>query len=129
MKRTLVTLISIAALFFLTGCDNKVVIVPNDNKKEETKLEEGEYSVTLNDNVSVGNDLVISLYDVGDSRCPANAECFWQGELAYSITINGDYYKISTVINPKVTYKNYNISIVAKKCDTTTLVFEVEKAK
>ena len=130
MKKILVTLFSIVLVISLTGCNKKVVTVPTENsKKEEIKLEEKEYSVRLNDTVNIGDEMVVSLYDVSDSRCPANVECYWQGELSYSITINGDYQKISTVRNPKLSYKNYEISIVSSKCDEITLVFNVEKIK
>ena len=130
MKKVLITLLSIVIAFSLAGCDKKVIIEPTkNNKKEETKLEEGEYSVSLNDSINIGKDMTINLYDVDDSRCPINVECYWQGELAYSISINGEYNKISTVTSPKITYKNYTLKIVPSKCDETTLVFEVKKAK
>ena len=130
-KRIILSLLIFVLLILTFGCGKKVEtdIKKDEPKKEETKLEEGEYSLRLNDTINVGKDLTISLYDVNDSRCPINVECYWPGELAYSISINGEYNKISTVTSPKITYKNYTLKIVPSKCDAITLVFEVEKTK
>ncbi len=88
-------------------------------------LSDGEVSIRKNEKV-VLDDLVISLIDVKDSRCPKNVECFWEGELNYSLLINNENYEISTVLKKEIEYNNYLIDIVADKCNNNEVVLIIE---
>ena len=126
MKKKLLIILLIL-LFIITGCKKEKIIKKKELKKEDIQLAEKEYSLRLNETINIGNDINVSLYHVDDSRCPANTECYWQGELAYSLSINNENYKLSTVFNTKITYKNYTFTIVPDKCSSTFMVFKVEK--
>ncbi len=104
-------------IILLTGCfgNNDTII---DGKEYQLPNKE---SITINDN------LKIELLRINDSRCPEDAECFWQGELKYELLINDDNFDLSTVLHPEINYQDYLIKIVTDKCDKKTLVFTIEK--
>lgn len=122
MKKKLLYLLVVLSLFMVVGCSSK-----KDNNESDTELDEDEYSITIGRSVTINDDLVISVESVSDSRCPEDVECYWQGELEYSILINGEYDKISTVLTPKIELSKYVLSIVGDKCSESTLIIKVEK--
>ena len=119
MKKKIILLL-IMSLFFVVGCNSK-----KDDSKDNG-LEKDEYSISLGKIVKVKEDLTIQLESVSDSRCPENVECYWQGELDYSLSINETSYKISTVLNPKIELEKYELNIVSNKCNENTLVFRLD---
>ncbi len=119
MKKKILLLL-IISLFFVVGCNSK------KDKEKDNGLEKDEYSISLGKIVKVKDDLTIQLESVSDSRCPENVECYWQGELDYSILINETSYKISTVLNPKIELEKYELNIISNKCNDNTLVFRLD---
>lgn len=129
MKRKILVLLFIFSLLTITGCGKTKEIDKTDKKQEEDlKLNENEYSLSINETLKINEHLSILLLKVNDSRCPKNVECFWEGELEYHLLINGENYKISTVLNKRINYQDYLISIITDKCNENTLIIKVEKS-
>ena len=127
-KKLLLSILLVTLLFSVVGC-KRVVIKEKKTKKEEIVLEKDEYSVSQGETININEELSITLTNVDDSRCPEDVECFWQGELAYSLVINDNNYKLSTVLNKTVISGDYMFVISEEKCDTNTVTFKVEKIK
>lgn len=104
-------------------CDlEKLTIkIEEEDKKQDNvlKIEKGK--------ITTYNDITIELVSVSDSRCPKNVECFWEGELSYSLLINGKSYEISTVLNKELNYDNYVLTIVKDECTLDYLTIKIEK--
>ena len=108
--------------------ENELAIkIEKDSKVKEIELKET-FTVKMNQTVVFNEEkLVIELINVSDSRCPKDANCFWEGELEYTILINNQMYTISTVLNQTITYGNYMFTIIEKECSEDELAMKIQK--
>ena len=71
--------------------------------------------------------LEIKIKKIEDSRCPIKEVCVWEGELIYSITINGEERSISTVRDKDEKYDKYTLNIVEEECTNKALALNIQK--
>jgi hypothetical protein len=67
--RAAVALALVVAAGLSASCDSSPKVVP------------GTYRVRANPPTSIGGKTTLRLVQVQDSRCPANVQCIWEGEL------------------------------------------------
>jgi len=110
MKKNTIVIFLICVLFIilLVICS---IVSSHISYKKEVSLGE-KFTVPLNKMVIVKDEnLKIKLVSSSDSRCGEGMQCIWQGELNYTITVNGDSIELGTVNNKQVEYKEYTISL------------------
>ena len=65
--------------------------------------------------VTVGDELKIKLLSVGDSRCPENMQCIWQGEITYNLQISNNGHteeiELGTVRTKEEEFEDYKITL------------------
>lgn len=80
----------------------------------------------INDEAVFPDGLILILKEVNDSRCPANAQCIWQGELSALFNVNiqssPEEIRLGTVNNKEIIFKNYAFSLKGATEDSTTVV-------
>jgi hypothetical protein len=55
-----------------------------------------------------------------DSRCPKDAECFWQGNAGILFSVSGTDVLLNTTLDPqKASYRGYNIRLIAVEPNRT----------
>lgn len=84
------------------------------NYKESVSFNES-FIIPKGKAVTVDDELKVKLLSTGDSRCPENTQCIWQGELTYKIEINNpdgsEEIELGTVKTPEGVFKNYKITL------------------
>lgn len=105
------------------------------NTKSETPVDTNSKTYSLGETIKIGlhekvkvtDDLEIELDSVADSRCPENTECYWEGELEYSLLVNGTMIKLGTVRERDEDYKNYDIKLANNNSSSEYVLLIVEK--
>ena len=72
---------------------------------EKTELGK-ELDCTIGNTYRVTHDLSFSINSVNDSRCPANAECIWAGDVYLYLNINHSNTQIDTTMYLRNTSRN-----------------------
>ena len=103
------------------------VFLLNKEEKIETVSFGEVFKVSKGKSVSVMNTLMVKLQSVSDSRCPADVNCIWAGEISYSLTINGDVIELSTVHNKVVDYNEYSIRLDDNNESTKYVMMKIDK--
>lgn len=91
--------------------------------EKETTPTQKEITVKLGQEVVIdGEKLRLEFSQLlGDSRCPVDVDCIWQGNAEITIGVGainkrkriGEYFKLNTALEPQeVKYKNYTIKFV-----------------
>ena len=114
--------------------DSTKYVVLTVNNKLSSKSKDNKNNLSLDDvikvnlyeTVSVG-DLEIELYSVDDSRCPVGVNCYWEGELEYSLDVNGKTMKLGTVQKKEDIYGNYKIMLNEKNDSTQYVLLEIKE--
>jgi len=102
------------------------VTPPTSSRKEFGRA----VSLSVNDQVTFADGLVVGLRKIDDSRCPANVQCVWQGELAPTLAISQsqddstrtEEIRLGTVNNNTVTAKGYQFVLQGATETTATIV-------
>lgn len=111
-----------------TGVKHKPVdVIPKVDNKDIVKLNET-FTLYMYDSVKVEDtNLEIELLSTDDSRCPAGAECYWEGEIEYSLIVNNDSIKLGTVTKKETNYGNYTIKLDSSNDSTSYVKLKVVK--
>ena len=111
-----------------TEVKNKPVdVIPKVDKKETVNLNET-FTLFLAESVKVKDtNLEIELLATDDSRCPAGVECYWEGEIEYSLIVNNTSIKLGTVTKKEMDYKNYTIKLADDNNNTSFVKLKVVK--
>lgn len=72
------------------------------------------------DQITFSDGLTLTLIEINDSRCPADAQCIWAGELSALITTTGGNFgdsvqeiRLGTTNNPSLTLQSYIFTLVS----------------
>jgi hypothetical protein len=94
---------------------------------DEGKAEFGKSVIIhINEEAVFPDGLILILKEVNDSRCPANVQCIWQGELSALFSVNiqnsPEEIHLGTVNNKEIIFKNYTFSLKNATENTATVV-------
>ena len=100
-RRLLVSIVMLTLILVQCSDDSVNPINPNQTPQQTPpmpgygtlfEIEEGSSVVIERDNLEIGFSRIID-----DSRCPANVQCFWQGEAAIELWLNGPGFDSTTI--------------------------------
>ncbi len=106
MKRIVVLLVTL----FIFSCEKNDPENPTFNFGQNMLFA---YEVTYD---ALGDDMHITAALMNDSRCPANADCIWQGSAVVAIALETDrlhLLELNTYDNPADTVDNISIELVS----------------
>jgi hypothetical protein len=95
------------AVVALGGCGSEDEIV-GPKLGEPFRLDYGQTAVLADAGLSIRFAGV-----AGDSRCPMDAVCFWEGDAEIVLLIRGANYSLHTALDPKeVALQHYTIKLI-----------------
>ena len=104
-------LVFVGALALFAFPKNKDISIPYDENASFNKM----FVLPKGKMVTVGDELKIKLVSVGDSRCPENMQCIWQGEITYNLQISNNGYteeiELGTVRTKEEEFEDYKITL------------------
>jgi len=103
---------------------------PTGNAADNTVPFGKPVTLRVADMLAFPDGLVLTLKEIGDSRCPAGVQCIWQGELAPTLiaTANGtsDEIRLGTVRQTKTSLKGHTFSLEGATEETATILVSME---
>ncbi len=104
-------LVFVGVLVLFAFPKNKDISIPYDENASFNKM----FVLPKGKMVTVGDELKIKLLSVGDSRCPENMQCIWQGEITYNLQISNNGHteeiELGTVRTKEEEFEDYKITL------------------
>lgn len=128
--RSLALALALITLQLAAGCATATAVASADSPRGPVEIALD----TKNDTARValgGSKYKIQLRGINDSRCPANAKCIWQGELAAELDVDRDApspkaskrFTLGEVTAPSITILNASFELVS--ITETSVTFRV----
>lgn len=90
-------------------------------------------TLEVEDSVTFDDGLTVKLLEMSDSRCPADVQCIWEGELSGNFELSGvvetQEVRLGTASGSDALIENYRLALnEATETSATLTVVQVEDA-